>query len=100
MAIDWIQYNGKYFYLRNAGEAAKDGKPTGSLAVGWKYLGGSYFYFNTDVSRGSIGYMLEEEWLLYDKSYFWLKKGGYMAINEALTIDGKEYTFNHTGRMI
>ena len=122
----WVQSNKEWYYLGSDGAMfanawAKDSK-------GWYYLNASgkilkstwIHYKNKWYYLKSSGLMAESEWVYYKKVWYYLKEGGAMADKEwvkwkgdwyylksggamatgTLTIDGKSYTFDSSGKML
>lgn len=77
----------------------------GKMLRGEHKIGNDIFYFAPTTNHTSYnskvyrdGEMYEEEWLnLGNGKWKYFKKDGFMAKNEKLMIDGKEYKFNNEG---
>lgn len=72
--------NGVYFYTED------DVKLTG-----WNKIDGNTYYFDTDGS-------MYTGWLKIGTDYYYLKSDGTRATNITLTIDGKNYSFDSSGK--
>jgi glucan-binding YG repeat protein/beta-N-acetylglucosaminidase len=80
----WIKDGGEWYYLKDNGymasnEWAKD-------RLGWMYM-------------ASNGKMIRSSWLKLNGYWYYLKDNGYMATGD-LTIGGKNYSFDSTGKWI
>ncbi len=100
----WEQINGRYQYTDKNGVRA---------AGGWKYIGGSWYYFDQDANAAtgwqSIGghwYYLDEQgrmrtgWLNEDGIWYYLSPTGAMATGWYELGPGNAYYFDGSGRML
>ena len=80
----WIKLDGIWYHLtkgyRDESKWAKD-------SHGWCWL-------------GSDGKWAHNRWVKWKGAWYWIKPDGYMAASETLKIDGKEYRFDRTGKMV
>lgn len=80
--VGWICYNGMDYYLQE----------DGSITTGWAAVNGKVRYFsNTGV--------MQTGWVTTQRGTCYLLKNGVMA-KGVHTIDGQQYTFTSTGRLI
>lgn len=80
----WIKSNGKWYYLKENGVMAENE---------WIYYKKVWYY----LKEG--GAMADKEWVKWKGDWYYLKSGGAMATG-TLTIDGKSYTFDSSGKML
>ncbi len=80
----WIKSNGKWYYLKEDGVMAENE---------WVYYKKVWYY----LKEG--GSMADKEWVKWKGDWYYLKSGGAMATG-TLTIDGKSYTFDSSGKML
>lgn len=129
MAKGWKKLKGLWYYL-NVEKIKEKDIPEGAARTGWIKLKGLWYYLNTANDKGTEcaartgwfeyrkdeWYYLNKEgegtecamrtgWLKWKNNWYYLQpnkpgKEGMMAINETLTIDGKSYTFDGTGKML
>ena len=80
----WIKDNGEWYYLKSNGYMAANewAKDSG----GWMYMDGS-------------GKITKSKWVQYKGDWYYLKADGYMATG-TLTISGKTYSFDSSGKWI
>lgn len=80
----WIKWKDSWYYLKDNGEMAvnlwvKDSK-------GWCYV-------------GSDGKLIVANWIKWKNNWYYVDSQGHMLIGTH-TIDGKQYTFDSTGKLI
>ena len=81
---DWNQTSsGKVYYTDSSGKKVK----------GWKTIDGDKYYFDDN------GYM-KTGWLKLGDTYYYLQSDGSAAVNKTLKIDGKNYTFDNSGKYV
>lgn len=80
----WIHYKNKWYYLKSSGLMAESE---------WVYYKKVWYY----LKEG--GAMADKEWVKWEGDWYYLKSGGAMATG-TLTIDGKSYTFDSSGKML
>lgn len=107
----WVEYNGKYYYLKSNGYMASDEYIKSSLYK----ITQDIFYLNKDGSwdnetyhwkKNSTGYWIErdsdgwyptKEWAVIDFKTYRFDSKGYMVHGRTVVIDGKKYTFSDDG---
>lgn len=92
----FFDVDGYTYYFR----PENDGQPQASMVAGWRLIDGYWYYFNPDLNCQPIGSMMKNHWVTSNGNKFYLKDNGVMAVNETLTISGKEYTFNGSGELM
>lgn len=80
----WIKSNGKWYYLKENGVMVENE---------WIYYKKVWYY----LKEG--GAMADKEWVKWKGDWYYLKSGGAM-VTGTLTIDGKTYTFDSSGKML
>ncbi len=124
MQTGFVQTYGNYYYMDENGRMLTgwqklDGRwyyfdlDSGKMAVGWKKLDGTWYYFNSDgkMKTGWLEYngkwyylqaggAMKTGWLEYNGKWYWFDQNGAMAADTTLTIDGKRYRFDASGRML
>lgn len=97
MKTGWIKLKNLWYYLNTT--ADKD-FPEGAARTGWLKYKGFWYYLNK-AGQGTECAM-RTGWLDDKGKWYYLQptKGGIMAENETLTIDGKKYTFDKSGAMV
>ncbi len=86
VSTGWIKYNGSTYYACKT--AGKNGV-FGNLAVGWKTMGGRYYYFK---SKGAMA----KGWQKIDGQYYYFTKKGALTTGWA-AIKNKRFYFEPTG---
>lgn len=97
MKTGWVKLKNLWYYLNPT--ADKD-FPEGAARTGWLKYKGFWYYLNK-AGQGTECAM-RTGWLDDKGKWYYLQptKGGIMAENETLTIDGKKYTFDKSGAMV
>ncbi|MEY8534233.1 hypothetical protein AALH30_12015 [Blautia pseudococcoides] len=64
---------------------------SGAMQTEWLNLNGTWYYLNSSGAM-HVG------WIQLNGIWYHLKSNGAMACNESLTISGKKYHFNASGK--
>lgn len=92
VSTGWIKYNGTTYYgCKRAGEHGV----YGNLAVGWKTMGGKYFYFGKPGKKAGSGGMYKG-WHKIGSHYYYFSKKGALTTGWA-NIKGNRFYFEKTG---
>ena len=104
MLTGWLKLNGRWYFFD---------LESGKMAVGWKKLDGTWYFFNSDgtMKTGWLEYngkwyylqaggAMKTGWLRYNGKWYWFDSSGAMAADTTITIDGKRYSFDASGRML
>ncbi len=83
MQTGWLQDGGQWYWLDASGKMLK----------GWQEIGGRWYHFNKSG-------VMETGWLQDGGNWYWFDANGRMAANTSITIDGKSYTFDASGKMV
>ena len=81
MQTGWLQLGNTWYYLNGSGV----------MQTGWLNLNGTWYYLNSSGAM-HVG------WIQLNGIWYYLKSNGAMACNESLTISGKKYHFNASGK--
>lgn len=79
-ATGWVWDGTGWRWVYDNGLAASGGR--------WEEIDGKWYFFNTD------GYAMQNQWMDEGDYRYWFKDSCAAAMNETLTIDGVEYTFD------
>ena len=80
----WIKYKNEWYYLKSDGLMA--------TSEWFKYKNAWYYLKDS-------GIMAHKEWIKWEGGWYYLKESGIMATG-TLTIDGKTYNFDKSGKWI
>lgn len=113
---EWLKDNGKWYWFDARGYAVSScWKKIGgywywfnswcAMVTGWKKIGGLWYYLNPKKNGKFWEGAAHIGWLkLADGTYYLKNKSEgiecSMACNETMTIDGKQYRFDSSGRLV
>lgn len=90
MDTGWINKNGKWYYLHQESDGTR-----GRMITGWIYSGTGWYHLNESSGGMDTG------WLYKDGSWYYLNTySGKMSRDTTETINGVNYSFDASGRLI
>ena len=103
MVTGWQYIEGKWYFFNNAGAMVKDWQQidgswyyfdnSGAMMTGWLMFHGKYYYCNESGA-------MVTGWLHLGSEWYYLNSSGVMVTGNNIRIDGKDYSFDSSGRWI